>query len=176
MKKIIGLVGNFHKPSRTNNLIEAIIQMTESHLEFKSKIYNLASLGASFPTAQSIHMLDRQAKSVIKDIIDADILVIGVPTWNASYPGMFKHLFDLIAPDALVGKKVILSATGGSERHALMIDYQLRPLFNYFKACPVSTSIFATEQDFTDNHPTVILRDRIEQAVKEAMMLSFKAD
>ena len=55
------------------------------------------------------------------------------------------------------GKPVILSATGGSERHALMIDYQLRPLLSYYRTIPVSTSIYSTSNDDIETSPTSFL-------------------
>lgn len=48
--------------------------------------------------------------------------------YRGSYTGLFKHFFDFIHQDALIDKPILLAATGGSERHALVIDHQLRPL------------------------------------------------
>ncbi|MEG1329170.1 MAG: FMN reductase, partial [Janthinobacterium sp.] len=42
------------------------------------------------------------------------------------------------------------AATGGSERHALMIDHQLRPLFSFFQARTLPLGVYATDKDFTD--------------------------
>lgn len=167
MKKIVGIVGNFKLPSSTYRVVEEITQQIAHTFKMEFVIYNLSDLGPSFPIAQSENDLNFQAKHLIKEIIDSDILVVGVPTWNAGFPGMFKHLFDLISPDALIGKPVVLSATGGSERHALMIDYQLRPLFNYFKTLPTSTSIYVTSNDCIKTQPTPVLQERIKQAITE---------
>lgn len=99
MKDIVGLVGNFNIQSRTYQLVDEITQEAAQKFNLTSSIYNLTSLGHSFLIAQSPNDLDLKAKTIIQHIIDSDILIIGVPTWNAGYPGMFKHLFDLIAPD-----------------------------------------------------------------------------
>ena len=167
MKKVVGIVGNFNQPSRTYQLAENIVNKTAHAFGMEPQLYNLSALGSSFPNAQSFQDLDDQAQAIIKDMMKAEILVISVPTWNASYPGMFKHLFDLISPDAMRAKPMILAATGGSERHALMVEYQVRPLFNYFKACPVTTSIYATSTDWNENGLSSELNLRIGQAVSE---------
>lgn len=167
MKKVVGIVGNFNRPSRTYQLAEEIVNKIAHSCVLKAQLYNLSALGPSFPQAQALKDLDDQAQAIIKDIINAEILVISVPTWNASYPGMFKHLFDLISPEAMHGKTMILAATGGSERHALMVEYQVRPLFNYFKACPVTTSIYATSTDWNENRLSSEINLRIDQAVSE---------
>jgi hypothetical protein len=62
----------------------------------------------------------------------------------------FKHLFDLVRPNALVGKPVLLSATGGTPLHGLVTEHQLRPLFGFFNALTLPMAIFALEDDFQD--------------------------
>ena len=47
----------------------------------------------------------------------------------------------------------MLSATGGSERHALVLDHGLRPLFAFFSADIIATGVYATEADFADYRP-----------------------
>ena len=42
----------------------------------------------------------------------------------------------------------MLTATGGSDRHALIIEHQLRPLFGFFATHTVPTGIFAVDRDF----------------------------
>lgn len=42
----------------------------------------------------------------------------------------------------------MLAATGGTERHSLMLEHALRPLFNYLGAQTVRTAVFAATQDF----------------------------
>jgi FMN reductase len=45
----------------------------------------------------------------------------------------------------------LLAATGGSERHALVIDHQLRPLFSFFQARTLPLGVYATDKDFVDH-------------------------
>jgi FMN reductase len=65
---------------------------------------------------------------------------------------------------------VLLAATGGSDRHALVIEHQLRPLFGFFQALSLPIGVYATEADFTDyqiTSPQVL--ERIERAVESAV-------
>ncbi|RVA00610.1 FMN reductase, partial [Mesorhizobium sp. M7A.F.Ca.CA.002.05.1.1] len=90
------------------------------------------------------------------------------PTYKGSYTGLFKHFFDLIDPAALRGKPIVLTATGGGERHALIVEHQLRPLFGFFEAFALPTAVYATDKDFTDGvlRSEAILK-RVAQAVDE---------
>jgi FMN reductase len=83
-------------------------------------------------------------------IVSADLLIVGSPTYKGSYPGLFKHLIDLIEPHELRAKPIIITATGGGDRHALMVEHQLRPLFGFFMAHTLPTAIYASDRDFTD--------------------------
>ena len=67
---------------------------------------------------------------------------------------------------------MVLLATGGGERHALIVEHQLRPLFGFFEALALSTAVYATDKDFTDGvlRSEPILK-RVAQAVGEVGMV-----
>lgn len=171
MNKIIGLTGVFNTPSRTEGLVNHLTEAFVSETEFTHAVITLKDFGDSLPLAKKLEDLDQNARRLVDDIINADALIIGVPTWNAGYPGMFKHLFDLMPPNAIVDKPVILSATGGSDRHALMPEYQLRPLFTYLRTRVATTTLFATTNDFDGNQFSAEFENRVFRAVKELKAL-----
>jgi FMN reductase len=43
---------------------------------------------------------------------------------------------------------VVLAATAGTARHALVVDDQMRSLFAYLRTLPVPTSLFAAPEDW----------------------------
>ena len=102
----------------------------------------------------------------------ADIVVVATPVYRGAYTGLFKHFFDFIDQDALIDKPVLLAATGGSERHALMIDHQLRPLFSFFQARTLPLGVYATDKDFADYRvQDAALLQRAMLAVQRALPL-----
>ena len=70
------------------------------------------------------------------------------PVFSASYSGLFKSFFDVLDPDALAGKPVLIAATGGTARHSLVLEHALRPLFAYLRAVVVPTAVFAASEDW----------------------------
>lgn len=102
----------------------------------------------------------------------ADLIVAVTPVHKGSYSGLFKHLFDLVDHEALVGRHILLAANGGSHRHALVVDHQLRPLFAFFRALAVPSAIYAAEADYAgytiEPGP---LRERIDEAAAQAAAL-----
>ncbi|MCJ2074068.1 NAD(P)H-dependent oxidoreductase, partial [Methylobacterium sp. E-016] len=87
------------------------------------------------------------------------------PVYKGSFTGLFKHVFDLIDPAALANKPVAIVATGGGARHALVVEHSFRPLFGFFGALQVPTTVYGSDPDFTDGLPTDAgVRERIAQA------------
>ncbi|MGM1065713.1 CE1759 family FMN reductase, partial [Saccharothrix sp. Mg75] len=87
-------------------------------------------------------------RAAVADVVEADALIAVTPTFNASYSGLFKSFVDVLDPDSLAGKPVLIGATGGSERHSLVLDHALRPLFAYLKAVVLPTGVYAASSDW----------------------------
>ncbi|MBY3022232.1 FMN reductase [Rhizobium leguminosarum] len=148
--KLVGLAGSFNRPSKTFALVENVAGLAGEKYGFDNTIYDLTDVGPSLGQALRRDDLDGRAREVIDDIVNADVLVIGAPTYKGSYPGLFKHLIDLIDPHELRAKPIIITATGGGDRHALMVEHQLRPLFGFFMSHSLPTAVYASDRDFTD--------------------------
>lgn len=107
-------------------------------------------------------------ESVINTVVSADAVIAVTPIFSTSYSGLFKSFIDVIDPDALTGKPVLIGANAGTARHSLAIDYAIRPLFTYLHAEPVSTGVFAASSDWGSSADTVApLGERIERAARE---------
>ncbi|MDQ1009568.1 FMN reductase [Streptomyces sp. V4I23] len=114
-------------------------------------------------------------EEAIEAVTGADALIAVTPVFTASYSGLFKSFFDLIEPDALGGKPVLIAATGGTARHSLVLEHALRPLFAYLRAVVVPTAVYAASEDWggTGDALTATLPDRIARAGRElARMLA----
>ncbi len=86
--------------------------------------------------------------------------------FTASYSGLFKSFFDVLGTDVLAGKPVLIGATGGTERHSLVLDHAMRPLFAYLHASVVPTGVYAASTDWGAGEGA--LSERIEQGCAAA--------
>ncbi len=165
---IAGFAGSLSNPSRTRALVEHAVTRTAARHGGGGEVFDLLDLGPSLGTAQRLDDLDAGARGIVDTIIAADALVIASPVFKGSYAGLFKHLFDLLDPAALAGKPVLLAATGGGEKHALMIDHQLRPLFAFFEAQVLATGLYASDRDFEAGRLTgVQALARLDRAIDQ---------
>ncbi|MBY5325892.1 FMN reductase [Rhizobium leguminosarum] len=168
---IVGFSGNLARPSSTRRFVESVTQSLAKQAGLQHAVFDVEDLGTSLAAARSVADLDPAARKVIRTIIEAEALVIGSPTYKGSYTGLFKHVFDLLDPADLRGKPVILTATGGGDRHSLVVEHQLRPLFAFFEAFVLPTAIYASSRDFTDGIPSTAILGRVNQALAEASVL-----
>jgi FMN reductase len=107
----------------------------------------------------------------IEQIRGADALIAVTPIFNASYSGLFKSFFDVLDPELLSGKPVLIGATGGSERHSLALEHAVRPLFSYLHAVVVPTSVYAASPDWGTADAGRALSARIDRAGAELAAL-----
>lgn len=121
--RVVGFSGNFTRPSKTRAFVEMVANKIDRTPNGPAAVYDVVDLGASFRTANSARELDDKARDILAEVVAADLLIVGSPTYKGSYTRMFKHFFDLVAPAALKGKPILLTATGGGQRHALMVEH-----------------------------------------------------
>lgn len=108
-------------------------------------------------------------REVLETVVEADAVIAVTPTFSASYSGLFKMFFDVLDDKALVGKPVLIAATGGTERHSLVLEFALRPLFAYLQAVVVPTGVFAASSDWGPH--AAALKVRVERAAGELVDL-----
>lgn len=107
-------------------------------------------------------------ESVINSVISADGIIAVTPIFSTSYSGLFKSFIDVLDPDALTGKPVLIGANAGTARHSLAIDYAIRPLFVYLHAQPVTTGVFAASSDWGTHADEVApLGARVDRGARE---------
>ena len=117
------------------------------------------SLVSGFPTDK--------VQDAIERLASADAIIASTPVYKAGVSGLFKSFADLIDNDLLIAKPVILAATGGTARHAMVVDEQLRPLFAFLRAIPTPTSLYAAPEDWASPD----LGARIARAATELTLL-----
>ena len=171
---VVAVSGSLHAPSKTTALVHEIVRVLERTLggavDVRTRYVELSVSGPAFAGALRRDQLSTEAEEELAAIEAADLLIVASPVYRASFTGLFKHLFDFVGQYSLIDKPVLLAATGGSDRHALIIEHQFRPLFSFFQALTLPIGVYAKDADFTDYVVTnPALDDRIEQAINRGL-------
>ena len=140
-------------PSSSRLLADQLAAATERRareagLEPLVTVYELRDLAVDIAT----NFVTGDAAPRLAEAIDAveraDAVIAVSPVFSASYSGLFKSFIDVLDPKSLEAKPVLLGATGGSERHSMVVDVAMRPLFSYLRTRIVPTAVYAAPMDW----------------------------
>jgi FMN reductase len=162
--RIVAVSGGLHSPSRSAAMAEHLLELIADAVPCQQQLIEMGSIAPQFAGAVYRAQLPEPVEQALVAVEQADVLVVATPVFRGAYTGLFKHFFDFVHEDALIDKPVLLAATGGSERHALVIDHQLRPLFSFFQARTMPLGVYATDSDFVDYQlraPALIARAQL---------------
>ncbi|MCX4662211.1 FMN reductase [Streptomyces uncialis] len=168
--RVVAVVGTLSAPSRTTALVELILATLAARTAVDTRLIELHTLGPAFTGATDRDQVDDEVADALRAVEEADLVIAATPVFRGSYTGLFKHFFDLVDQYGLAAKPVLLAATGGSDRHALVIEHAMRPLFGFLQAWTAPAGIYLNSGDFdgtTILNPEVY--ERIEMAVNDVV-------
>jgi len=168
MRNVVIISGGTSRPSTTRMLADRIARETLTQLR---ELDVPATLGAVevAPLAVDVARMSvsgvpsAELQAAIERVAAADAVIASAPVYKAGLSGLFKSFVDVLDNDLLIAKPVVLAATAGSSRHALVVDEQMRSLFAYMRALTLPTSVFAAQEDWA----AVELGERVRRAATE---------
>jgi FMN reductase len=164
MTKLVVVSAGLSNPSSTRILADQLAAASVAALgSAEVEVVELRELAHAITDNLLTGFPSGALAEAVASVEKADALVVVTPVFSASYSGLFKSFFDVLDPDILEGKPVLMGATAGTPRHSLVLEHALRPLFSYLHAVPVPTAVFAAAEDFGSRG----LADRVERAAGE---------
>ena len=170
--KLVVVTAGTSDPSSTRMLADRIAQRVADLAsrrgnEVAVRVVDLRELATETTTALISPLVGPKLQQAIAALGEADGIVASTPVYKAGASGLFTSFFQVLDNDLLIAKPVVLAATAGTARHALVVDEQLRSLFAYLRTTTVPTSLFAASEDWSDP----ALNKRIDRAALELVLL-----
>lgn len=153
-RRLVVITAGLSQPSSTRLLADRLAdavtaQVTARGEGLEVEVVELRELALDLATAMTTGGMPTPAVARARDLVSsADGVVAVTPVFTASFSGLFKMFIDVLDTDALNGMPVVVAATAGTERHQLVLEHALRPLFTYLRAVVVPTGVFAATDDF----------------------------
>ncbi|WP_243076790.1 FMN reductase [Microbacterium sp. SS28] len=172
-RRIAVVSAGLSNPSSTRMLADRLAAATvkalaERDIEAEVDVFELRDYAHDITNNMLTGFAPPALDSMINTVVSSDALIAVTPIFSTSYSGLFKSFIDVIDPDALTGKPVLIGANAGTPRHSLAIDYAIRPLFAYLHAEAVSTGVFAASADWGGSADQVApLGERISRGARE---------
>src|SRR3954465_7801786 len=159
-------------PSSTRLLADRIAQHSVDLLRDAGStavvtVIDLAPIAVDIARSLVSGYANDTVQGAIDRLAAADAIIASTPVYKAGVSGLFKSFLDLVDNDLLIAKPAILAATGGTARHAMVVDEQLRPLFAFLRSIPMPTSLYAAPEDWGSTE----LGARVERAATELTLL-----
>jgi FMN reductase len=159
-------------PSSTRLLADRVAQRvtvlaSNKRHEVTTQVIELRELASEITNALVSNHIGPKLTKAITALQHADGIVASTPVYKAGASGLFTSFFQILDNDLLIAKPVVLAATAGTARHALVVDDQMRGLFAYLRTIVVPTSLFAATEDWQDN----ALNKRMDRAALELVAL-----
>ena len=153
VKKLAVVTAGLSQPSSTRLLADRLVDATVEAAtldgtEVQTTVIELRDIAQDITNNLLTGFPSARLQEAVDAVAGADGLIAVTPIFSASYSGLFKSFFDVIDNTALEGLPTAIAATGGSARHSLALEHELRPLFSYLKAITLPTAVFAASEDW----------------------------
>lgn len=165
--------GGLREPSSTRLLADRISQAVLNELaaagdaEAGASVIELRRFGRAIMDAMLTGFPTPELQEAFETVAGADGLIAVTPACNASFSGLFKSFFDVLPEGSLSDMPVLIAATGGTERHSLVLEHALRPMFSYLHAVVSPTGVYAATDDFGARPASGGLGERISKAAAD---------
>ncbi len=172
MTSLVVVSGGLREPSSTRLLADrlstaVVADLRREGVDTTVETIELRPLGHAIMDAMLTGFAGDALDGVIGLLRGADGLVAVTPSFNASYSGLFKSFFDVLPEETLSGMPVLIAPTGGTERHSLVLEHALRPMFSYLEAVVSPTAVYAATEDFGSVDSEGALSRRIDRAASD---------
>ncbi|SDQ19060.1 FMN reductase [Actinopolyspora saharensis] len=166
MTSIVTISGGLSQPSSTRLLADRLTTAVRGELgeQAAGEVVELRDYAHDITDNLLTGFANQRLRQVLELVDRADGLVLASPVFTASYSGLFKSFVDVLDPESVRSKPVLLAATGGTERHSLVLEHALRPLLSYLRAQTVPTAVYAASSDWGNDTE---LGQRITRAAGE---------
>ncbi len=166
---VVVLTAGLSQPSSTRLLADQLADAVSAAVGARGEaveieVVELRDLAIDLATTMVAGGLPTPAVAAAREKVSAaDGIIAVTPVFAAGYSGLFKMFVDVLDPEALNGMPVLIAATAGTARHALVLEHAMRPLFTYLRAVVIPTGVFAATEDFGSTG----LSERIHRAAAE---------
>ncbi|MGX7014895.1 NADPH-dependent FMN reductase [Vagococcus silagei] len=171
--KAIFLSGSQVGTKTITSMSSLLEEFKQTYPKIEAELLDLKKLQIDFSDGRNYLDYDQDTLHVTKKLMEADIIFIGSPTFQASIPGSLKNVFDLLPQKAFERKTVGIIMTAGSPKHYLVGETQLKPILNYMKANIVPRYVFIEDRDIINQeiiNPEVQMR--LTQLLEDTVVLA----
>lgn len=166
--KLVGISGALAGEKTSLAVNDVLVAAGLLDPSLKTELIDLREYEIEFAVGAPLSDYNDDTWDVVNKILSADFLIFGTPIYQASISGALKNLLDLFPENAFKHKVTGIVATGWSNKHFLVTEYQLKPVLSFFKGLVPTGNVFIHNDSFNEESDEIIDQDVSERIQKLA--------
>lgn len=172
--KVVVISGSPRKNANTQVIMKYVFEYTKSKNR-DTKFINLSD-GQIECYRGPEEEYNEQTKNAAKDIMDADVWLIGSPIYNSFFSSALKNLFEYINYKKTEGKVAGIVILAASNIGFIDVQTLITQLLSYFRVIANPKAVFLTTESISENaiskeDDKKRLRDMVDETLKIASKL-----
>ncbi len=173
--KIVVISGSPRKNANTQFMMKYVYEYAKSKNE-NTKFINLSEGGIDYYAGPDVEYSEK-TKQATKDVMEADIWLIGTPIYNSFFSSALKNLFEYINYKETAGKTAGVAILASGNIGFIFVQTLLNQLMTYFRVTTNPKAVFMTTDMIKDEK---IIDDgakgRLKELVDETLTIASKLD
>jgi len=172
--KVVVISGSPRKNANTQVIMKYVFEYTKSK-NVDTEFINLSD-GQIECYRGPEEEYNEQTKNAAKDIMDADVWLIGSPIYNSFFSSALKNLFEYINYKKTEGKVAGMVILAASNIGFIDVQTLITQLLSYFRVIANPKAVFLTTESISENaiskeEDKKRLRDMVDETLKIASKL-----
>jgi len=172
--KVVVISGSPRKNANTQVIMKYVYEYTKSK-NVDTEFINLSD-GQIECYRGPEEEYNEQTKNAAKDIMDADVWLIGSPIYNSFFSSALKNLFEYINYKKTEGKVAGITILAASNIGFIDVQTLITQLLSYFRVITNPKAVFLTTESISENtiskeEDKKRLRDMVDETLKIASKL-----
>ena len=171
--KIVIISGSPRKTANTQIMMRYVFDYTKTKNQETSFI-NLSEGGVDYYRGPDLEYSET-TKQAVKQIMEADVWLIGSPVYNSFFSSALKNLFEFVNYKETAGKMGGIALMASGNISFTFVQSLLNQLLSYFRVNINPKAVFITaDMVKEDNIVDADAQNRLKDLVDETMTMSSK--
>lgn len=168
--KVVVISGSPRKQAVTQLMMKFVYDYTKSKNP-DTKFINLSDGTIECYKGYDVSYSEATTQAA-KDIMDADIWLIGTPIYNSFFSAALKNLFEYVNYKQTAGKTAGLAILASGQIGFTDVQTLLTQLMSYFRVITNPKAVYMTAEQIKENVIDEAGQARLKEMVDETMLLA----
>ena len=171
--KVIVISGSPRKNANTQVIMKYVYEYTKSKNE-NTKLINLSDGNIECYRGPD-EKYNEATNLAAKEIMDADVWLIGSPIYNSFFSSALKNLFEYVNYKKTAGKVAGMAILAAGNISFIDVQTLITQLLSYFRVITNPKAVFLTTESITENSVSDIdVQNRLKEMVDDTLKIASK--